>query len=112
MTTTELIKLLKQFEHGTSGRPREVSLVIETNSDKCFLAEPHITFNGSGDGVAGAELSLLVCAKDTKKLKNNEPTIGTKVGEVCNRGNCKGVINFIFPNTSTKMLHCDTCGYH
>lgn len=66
MTTTELIKLLKKCEFGASGRAREVSFMIGT----VFHATPEITFYGSGDGCAGAELSLFFEAKKRKRKKS------------------------------------------
>jgi hypothetical protein len=63
MTTTELIELLTNLEHGASGRAREISLVIKIGENSHFLSEPQIIVDGSGDGVAGAELSLLVFNK-------------------------------------------------
>jgi hypothetical protein len=63
MTTTELIELLKSLEKGASGRSREISIVFESkNGKRKFIAEPEITFDGSGDGIAGAELTLSVKA--------------------------------------------------
>lgn len=56
MNTTELIELLKSVEFGASGRPREIS--ISYNSEKIFFPEPDISISGTGDGIAGAELSL------------------------------------------------------
>ena len=56
MTTTELIELLKSVEFGTSGRPREIS--ISFNSGEVFFSNPKLNIAGTGDGVAGAELTL------------------------------------------------------
>lgn len=56
MRTTELIELLRSVEFGASGRPREIS--ISCNSGKIFFPEPDISISGTGDGVAGAELTL------------------------------------------------------
>ena len=56
MTTTELIELLKSVEFGTSGRPREIS--ISFNSEGMFFPNPKFNIVGTGDGVAGAELTL------------------------------------------------------
>jgi len=65
MTTTELIKLLKKVEKGASGRSREISFVIKDGKTNKFmhLFEPAIEFGGSGDGVAGAEITLLIHSK-------------------------------------------------
>ena len=56
MNTTELIELLKSVEFGTSGRPREIS--ISFNSGEVFFPNPKLNIAGTGDGVAGAELTL------------------------------------------------------
>ena len=56
MTTTELIELLKSVEFGASGRPREIS--ISFNSEEMFFPNPKLNIVGTGDGVAGAELTL------------------------------------------------------
>ena len=56
MTTTELIELLKSVEFGISGRPREIS--ISFNSEEMFFPNPKLNIVGTGDGVAGAELTL------------------------------------------------------
>lgn len=54
MKTTELIELLKKVEFGASGRAREISFILDGN----FIAEPNIKIYSSGDGCAGAELTL------------------------------------------------------
>ena len=56
MTTTELIELLKSVELGASGRSREIS--ISLNSEGMFLPNPKLNIVGTGDGLAGAELTL------------------------------------------------------
>ena len=56
MNTTELIELLKSVEFGASGRPREIS--IRLDSEGIFLPYPKLNIVGTGDGVAGAELTL------------------------------------------------------
>ena len=56
MTTTELIELLKKYEiGGISKRPRKISITI---NGKLFMGEPTISVNGTGDGIAGAEIDL------------------------------------------------------
>ena len=56
MTTTELIELLKKYEvGGITKRPREISITI---NDKLFMGNPTISVNGTGDGIAGAEIDL------------------------------------------------------
>ena len=52
MNTTELIELLKSVEFGTSGRPREIS--IRLDSEGIFLPYPKLNVVGTGDGIAGA----------------------------------------------------------
>lgn len=56
MNTTELIELLKSVEFGASGRPREIS--ISLNSEGMFFPNPKLNIVSTGDGVAGAELTL------------------------------------------------------
>ena len=56
MNTTELIELLKSVEFGASGRPREIS--ISSNSEGMFFPNPKFNIVGTGDGVAGAGLTL------------------------------------------------------
>ena len=56
MNTTELIELLKSVEFGASGRPREIS--ISFNTEGMFFPNPKFNIVGTGDGVAGAELTL------------------------------------------------------
>ena len=60
MTTTELIKLLQSIEKGASGRSREISFVI--NDEEIF--EPDIKIVGTGDGIAGAEVTLRLLVKE------------------------------------------------
>ena len=56
MNTTELIELLKSVEFGASGRPREIS--IRLDSEGVFLPCPKLNIVGTGDGIAGAEVTL------------------------------------------------------
>lgn len=56
MNTTELIELLKSVEFGASGRPREIS--IRLDSKGIYLPHPKLHIVGTGDGSAGAELTL------------------------------------------------------
>ncbi len=56
MTTTELIELLKRVEFSASNRPREVSFSLP--EDGVFISKPEITISSTGDGIAGAELTL------------------------------------------------------
>ncbi|WP_373762801.1 hypothetical protein [Jeotgalibaca porci] len=58
MNTTELIELLKSVEFGASGRPREISISINFDSEEMFFPNPKLNIVGTGDGVAGAELTL------------------------------------------------------
>lgn len=59
MTTTELIELLKRVEFGASGRPRKISFIIESD-EEFYIDEPEITKDSTGDGIAGAELTLRI----------------------------------------------------
>ena len=54
MTTTELIKLLKSIEKGASGKSTEINFRI--NDEVIF--SPDIKISGTGDGCAGAEVTL------------------------------------------------------
>lgn len=57
MTTTELIRILKDYEFGgITGKSREVSFSI--NDDELYMDEPEITVVGTGDGIGGAEICL------------------------------------------------------
>lgn len=62
MTATDLIKLLKSLEYGgVSGESREISFdVCFPNGDKFFIRSPEISISSTGDGIAGAELCLLI----------------------------------------------------
>ena len=67
MTTTELIALLQQIEKGASGRSREISIAIKAkngvvlkDNESLFLGNAKIKINGTGDGVAGAEVNLII----------------------------------------------------
>ena len=58
-TTTDLINLLKKYEKGASGRSRELSFQIKINGGKeKYINSIDISFLGSSDGCAGAELLL------------------------------------------------------
>jgi len=67
MTTTQLIELLKSVEFGASGRPREISFSIPFSVDEhaehepgddIYVSSPNIKIYVTGDGIAGAELTL------------------------------------------------------
>ena len=61
MTTTELIKLLQSFEKGASGRSREISVKVKQNDNSPnFFGCAKITVISTGDGVAGAQIELLL----------------------------------------------------
>ena len=63
MTTSDLIRLLEKHEYGASGRPREITIYIKDKDGKTLKAlseKETMKFYSSGDGVAGAELSLEV----------------------------------------------------
>lgn len=62
MTTTELIELIQRVEFGASNRPREIHWsVYDVNGNiKDIAYNVDIKVIGSGDGVAGADLELLI----------------------------------------------------
>ena len=64
MTTTELIAMLRQFERGASGRARCISMYVETNGESVYISDPSIKLIGTGDGCAGAEITLEVSSLD------------------------------------------------
>lgn len=68
MTTTDMIKLLQSIEKGASGRSREISFYI----GELFIASPDIKIKGTGDGIAGAELTLNIESTDKDFTTNNE----------------------------------------
>jgi hypothetical protein len=63
MTTTELIELLQKTEKGASGRSREIRIYTEDeNGDLISLMQESdsIDILSTGDGCAGAEISLII----------------------------------------------------
>ena len=70
MTTTELIDLLQKVEKGASGRSREISLSVKKkNGEVKFIGEPIITLVSTGDGVAGAQIHLMIeCLADDELI--------------------------------------------
>lgn len=66
MTTTELIKILKDNEFGgASGRPREINFYINS---KHYILEPEIIVDSTGDGLF-TEITLnLKTGKEFKLL--------------------------------------------
>ena len=55
MTTTDLIKILKDTEYGAiSHKPRNISLTINGK----YMPDPRITLSSTGDGIAGPEIDL------------------------------------------------------
>lgn len=62
MTTTELIELLQKHEYGASGRPREITIYRSKKKgiQKVLDESEILVIDGTGDGIAGAELSLMV----------------------------------------------------
>lgn len=61
MTTTELIELLQKVEKGASGRSREISLSVKGKKGKVkFIGLPTIKLESTGDGIAGAQIHLLI----------------------------------------------------
>ena len=70
MTTTELIKILKKYEHGgATGQSREISFEIPAFG---FLAEPEITVNSTGVGIVGAQITLLLSGGSLYKEESEE----------------------------------------
>ena len=79
MTTTELIELLKKYEFGgISKRPREISITI---NGKLFMGNPTISVNGTGDGIAGAEINLDIDG-DEKGIDDDETQFPYIEGEL------------------------------
>lgn len=60
MTTTELIEVLKRLEKGASGRSREISFWVGGEHEGQFISSPEIEVLSTGDGIAGAEITLLL----------------------------------------------------
>jgi len=60
MTTTDLIDVLQRLEKGASGRSREISFYIGAGCEAEFISIPNIEVDSTGDGIAGAELTLRV----------------------------------------------------
>lgn len=106
MTTTELINLLRQNEHGgASGRPREVYFEI---SDRCINTDG-IEVTGSGDGLF-AELYLsLPCADRKGKWKRevlgSTSGYGTTVMYQCSNCENMAISDYRFcPNCGARMV--------
>lgn len=52
MTTTDLIKILKNVEFGgITGKSRSINIIIESENNKLFLSDPKISIVGTGDGL-------------------------------------------------------------
>ena len=68
MNTTELIELLQEHEFGASGRPREISFATLGG----YHAEPDISLNSTGDGIAGAEICLSLTSGKLYKESEEE----------------------------------------
>lgn len=55
MTTTDLIKILSDYEYGAiSRKPRNISLTINGK----YMPDPRIALSSTGDGIAGPEIDL------------------------------------------------------
>lgn len=66
MTTTELIKLLERMEKGVSGRSREIRIYKRNKRGKFFILmdeSEYIEVASTGEGCAGAEISLFITKK-------------------------------------------------
>lgn len=62
MTTQELIDLLEDVKlGGISRKPREISIGI---NGRIFMPEPKITISGTGDGIAGPEITLALTGEE------------------------------------------------
>jgi len=86
MTTTQLIAILQEIEKGASGRSREIKIwrCIDGEFEKVLDENEFLIVNGTGDGIAGAEVSLNVCDVNNLDVgdiiqlnyaENDEPTI-------------------------------------
>jgi len=60
MTTTELIEVLQRLEKGSSGRSREISFSVGKDIKAKFIPSPNIKVDSTGDGIAGAQITLLL----------------------------------------------------
>ena len=60
MTTTELIDVLQRLEKGASGRSREISFQLGKDIKSKFISSPNIEVDSTGDGVAGAQITLKI----------------------------------------------------
>ncbi len=64
MTTTELIQLLQRVEKGASGRSRNISIYTKNKKGTLIKTvlkeEDFIEIASTGDGVAGAQLALVI----------------------------------------------------
>lgn len=68
MTTTDLIKLLREHElGGISKRPREISLTVNGQ----YMPNPEIALSSTGDGICGPEISLDIDGEMWKKENND-----------------------------------------
>lgn len=77
MTTTGLIKILKDNEYGgISHKPRELSLTINGK----YMPNPQITLSSTGDGICGAEIDLDV---DGEFFEEQDPIL-SKIKEIVN----------------------------
>jgi len=57
----KIIDLLQKVEKGASGRSREISISVKKkNREVKFIGEPIITLVSTGDGVAGAQIHLMI----------------------------------------------------
>lgn len=70
MTTTELIKLLQKVEFAASGRPRNIT--FWKNGKKLIDDKDNLIISSTGDGCAGAELSLEIEKIPTKLIANSK----------------------------------------
>lgn len=55
-----MIKILQKLEKGASGRSREMSFIVGNGRKTKFIPRPNIKVDSTGDGIAGAEITLSI----------------------------------------------------
>lgn len=126
MTTTDIIKLLKDNEYGAiSHKPREISLTINGK----YMPNPSIALSSTGDGIAGPEIDLDIigefmtleqepCDEDTISRQPTQSIAEWQKDfrEYINmlnipRDDYKGIMEYIndAPSTQPEILRCKEC---